>query len=96
MYTNSLGPIFKPIARTQRHPQYSDTELKPFFDEVGRGYCFNQSADRSGLDRKTLWNTLYSDDETLGYALDLSMHAGALIKAGALPIPDRHDGLYSP
>jgi hypothetical protein len=96
MFTNSLGPIFEPITRIQRYPQYSDTELAPFFDEVSRGYCFNESADRSGLERETLWNTLYSDDETIGYALDLSVHAGALIRAGKIPIPDRYDGLYSP
>ena len=37
---------------------------------------------------------LYSDDETFAHALDLSMVAGALIRAGDLPVPDRWDGLY--
>jgi hypothetical protein len=96
MHTNSLGPVLKPISRLQRYPQYSDTELAPFFVEVRAGYTINQAADRCKYVRRWVWNTLYSDDETIGYTLDLSIYAGALIRAGKIPIPDRYDGLYSP
>ena len=46
------------------------------------------------MDGQTMLNTLYSDDETIGYAIDLSMVAGALIRRGDLPVPARWDGLY--
>jgi len=46
------------------------------------------------MDWQTMENTLYGDDETLGYAIDLSMVAGAKIRSGDIDVPDRHDGLY--
>ena len=46
------------------------------------------------MDWQTMLNTLYSDDETLGYAIDLSMVAGARIRKGELAVPARWDGLY--
>ena len=46
------------------------------------------------MDWYTVHNTIYGDDETMAHALDLSMVAGALIRAGQLPIPDRRDKLY--
>lgn len=58
------------------------------------GYCFEQSAKRCYLVWDWVRNTIYSDDETMGWALELSMQAGALIRAGKLPVPDRWDGLY--
>ena len=82
------------VVRTQFYPQYSDDELKPFFKEVSAGYCFKQATERAGMDWQTMHNTLYGDDDTIGYALDLSMVAGANIRAGKLPVPDRHDKLY--
>jgi hypothetical protein len=85
-----------PVRRFQRYPQYSDTELEPFFAEVYAGYCFNQAADRCLYERRFVWNTIYSDDEVMEHALNLSMAAGALIRSGKMPIPDRYDGLYSP
>ena len=85
----------KRVERTQRQPQYTDEELKPFFEEVSKGYCFKQATEKAGLDWEVMHNTLYSDDETIGYALDLSMVAGALIRTGKQKPPtDRHDGLY--
>lgn len=82
------------VKRTQRYPQYTDAELAPFFEQVSAGYCFEQATKRAGLDWQRVENCLYSDDETMAYALDLSMVAGALIRAGKLPVPDRWDGLY--
>jgi len=46
------------------------------------------------MDGQTMLNTLYSDDETIGYAIDLSMVAGARIRKGELAVPARWDGLY--
>ena len=89
-----FGGTTQKIKRTQRWPLYSDDELKPFFKEVSAGYCFEQATERAGMDWQTMHNTLYSDDETIGYAIDLSMVAGALIRRGDLPVPDRWDGLY--
>ncbi len=43
---------------------------------------------------KWVLNTIYSDDETYEHLLNLSMVAGALIRNGELPIPDRWDRLY--
>ena len=84
------------VVRTQRHPQYSDDEMKPFFAEIAKGYCVNQSADRCEYPRKWVWNTIYSDDDTAGYVLDLSMEAGGKIRAGLMaPPPDRYDGLWN-
>ena len=82
------------VKRTQRYPQYTDAELAKFFAEVSMGYCFEQAAERAGMDWQTMHNTLYGDDETMAHALDLSMVAGALIRRGDLPVPDRWDGLY--
>jgi len=89
-----FGASLHKIQRTQRFPTYSDEELKPFFAEVSKGYCFNQAADRCLYVREWIWNTIYSDDDVGGYALDLSMVAGELIRRGDLPVPDRYDGLY--
>jgi hypothetical protein len=84
-----------PIKRTQRHPQYSDHELIPFFSEIEKGYCYKQAADKCLYPREWVLNTLYSDDDTMGHMLDLSMAAGELIRTGLLPAPsDRYDGLY--
>jgi hypothetical protein len=84
-----------PIKRLQRYPQYSDEELIPWFAEVAKGYPFDQAAERCGYDTVTIMNTVYSDDDTYDHALMLSINAGAKIRAGELPIPDRHDGLYA-
>ncbi len=46
------------------------------------------------MDWYTVHNTIYGDDETMAHALDLSMVAGAKIRAGELPVPDRLDWLY--
>lgn len=84
-----------PIKRTQRYPQYSDHELIPFFEYISQGYCYKQAADKCLYPPEWIMNTLYSDDDTYGYMLDLSMAAGARIRAGAQkPPPDRHDRLY--
>ena len=88
------GKCHWPVKRTQREPQYSDEEIKIFFAEVLKGYCFKQATENAGMDWQTMENTLYSDDETLVYAIDLSMVAGAKIRMGELPVPDRWDGLY--
>ena len=92
------NPIFGrtnfPIKRTQRYPQYSDDEMRQFFAEIAKGYCVNQSADHCGYDRETVRNTLYSDDEIYAHVLDLSMVAGARIRAGELQAPARYDKLY--
>jgi hypothetical protein len=82
------------IQRLQRHPQYSDEELKPWFAEVAKGYPFDQAAERCGYVVEWIMNNVYSDDEVFDHALTLSINAGARIRAGELPIPDRHDGLY--
>ena len=83
------------IQRTQRYPQYSDHELEPWFGYVAQGYCFNQAADKCLYPRKWIWNTIYSDDDVAHYALDLSMAAGARIRAREQKPPaDRYDGLW--
>lgn len=85
-----------PIQRTQRYPQYSDHELIPFFAEIAKGYPVDQAADRCLYPRKWIMNTLYSDDDTYCYVIDLSMVAGAMIRSGQMPAPaDRYDGLYN-
>jgi len=95
---DSTGHIFSqarfPIQRTQRYPQYSDEELAPWFAEIAAGYCFEQAAERCKLVWEWVQNTFYSDDEVYAHGLELSMVAGALIRAGKLPVPDRHDKLY--
>jgi hypothetical protein len=84
-----------PIQRTPRHPKYSDHELIPFFDYMAQGYCYKQSADKCLYPQDWVRNTFYSDDETFGYMLDLSMEAGAKIRRGLMaPPPDRYDGLW--
>lgn len=83
------------IERLQRQPQYSDEELAPWFAEVAKGYPFDQAAERCGYVVEWIMNTVYSDDEVCDHALGLSIEAGAKIRAGELPIPDRHDGLYA-
>jgi hypothetical protein len=89
------GPSRQKIERTQRHPQYSDHELIPFFAEISAGYCVLQAAHRCLYPHEWVMNTLYSDDGTYGHVLDLSMTAGALIRQGEQkPPPDRWDGLY--
>jgi hypothetical protein len=89
-----LSPARFPIKRTQRYPQYSDHELAPWFAEIAKGFCFEQAAERCKLVWPWVQNTFYSDDEVMAHGLELSMVAGALIRAGKLPIPARHDGLY--
>lgn len=97
-FSEATGSMLAPprgrVQRVQRYPQYSDDELKPWFAEVAKGYCFWQAAERCGYDRQTILNTIYSDDEVFDHGLSLSMWAGAKIRAGELPVPDRHDGLY--
>ena len=84
-----------PVKRTQRYPQYSDHELTPFFEEISKGYCYKQSSDNCLYPSDCILNILYSDDETFGYMLDLSMVAGARIRSGEQAPPvDRYDGLY--
>ena len=65
-----------------------------FFGYISDGYAINQAADLCLYPRKWVWNTLYSDDDTLAHVLDLSMQAGALIRMGVIPVPDRYDRLY--
>lgn len=91
---NVLGPAEWPVERTQRLPQYSDHELIPWFDEVSAGYDFEQAAERCKLVPKWVENSVYSDDEVYAHALDLSLVASAKIRAGEIPVPDRHDNLY--
>lgn len=88
------GKSSRRVERTQRYPQYTDEELKPFFTQVSKGFCFEQATEKAGMDWTTMRNTLYGDDETIGYALDLSMVAGARIRDGEMAVPDRYDGLY--
>ena len=83
------------IERTQRFPIYSDEELKPWFAEIAAGYCYKQAADRCLYVREWILNTMYSDDDVSGYMLDLSMQAGARIRAGEQEPPNRYDGLYN-
>ena len=89
-----LSPPRGRIERVQRHPQYSDEELKPWFAEVAKGYCFWQAAERCGYDRGTILNTIYSDDEVFDHGLSLSMWAAAKIRMGEMGVPDRWDGLF--
>jgi len=86
----------KNVKRIQRHPQYSDEEMMPFFEEISKGYCYKQSADHCLYPREWVLNTLYSDDDVIGHMLELSMVAGALIRAGEQEPPlDRYDKLYN-
>jgi hypothetical protein len=89
-----LGPCQTAVKRTQVFPKYRKQELNFFMLEVQAGYCFKQSAHRAGLEWVWVRNSLYSDDYKMDYALELSMMAGALIRRGDLPVPDRWDGLY--
>lgn len=83
------------IVREQRYPQCTDDEMTKVFESISLGYCWEQAAARVGLCTVTLDNTLCSDDLTLGRLIDLSMIAGANIRAGTQPPPhDRWDGLY--
>ncbi len=89
-----FGSVKFPIPRLQRHPQYTDEELAPWFAEIAAGYCFEQAAERCKLVWEWVQNSFYSDDEVYAHGLELSMVAGALIRDGKLPVPDRHDKLY--
>lgn len=83
------------VKRLLRFPRYSDEEMMPFFDEIAKGYCYKQAADRCLYPREWVLNTIYSDDEVFDHMLSLSMQAGARIRAGLQPAPpDRYDGLY--
>jgi len=85
-----------PVKRIQRYPQYSDDEMIPFFEEISKGYCYKQAADHCLYPREWVMNTLYSDDDTYGYMLDLSIIAGARIREGLQQPPlDRYDRLYN-
>jgi hypothetical protein len=88
------GIVEQKIKRVQRYPQYSDQEMEPYFIEMSAGYCCKQAAKRCGYPWEWVENTLYSDDDTLGHVLDLSMVAGEKIRNGAQDAPDRWDGLY--
>lgn len=72
---------------------YTDEELKPYFDEIAKGYCYKQSAENIGYNLDKLESTL-NDVEVRIHIVDLSMVAGAKIRIGELPVPSRHDGLY--
>ena len=82
------------VERTRRGEIYTDKELEPWFDEVAKGFSFEQASDNLGYDWKKTQNTFYGDDDVFGHALDLSMIAGAQIRMGKLEVPDRTDGLY--
>ena len=70
--------------------------MQPFLDEIEKGYCYKQAADRLGYRRAWVLNTLHSDDRLFALTIDLAMQASALIKSGALAAPaDRYDGLYN-
>lgn len=73
---------------------YTDLELEPWFAEVEAGFPFNEAAQRANLDWLKLQDTIYQDDEVMDHALKLSMVAGALIRTGQQPVPDRQDKLY--
>jgi hypothetical protein len=101
VYENSLEQLYiwpsasRHIKRTVRRPRYSDHELIPWFEYIAQGYCYKQSADKCLYPQEWILNTIYSDDEVGGHMLDLSMEAGALIRAGRLTPPtDRYDGLW--
>jgi len=89
-----LDPPVGRIQRTQRYPQYTDEELAPWFNEVAKGYAFEQAASRAMMVWQAVENTIYGDDDVFAHALNLSMVAGAKMRAGELPAPDRWDGLY--
>jgi len=72
---------------------YIDSELIIYFEEISKGYCYKQSAENIGYDLDKIERTL-NDYEVRCHLLDLSMVAGAKIRAGELAVPDRHDGLY--
>ena len=72
---------------------YTDEELIPYFEEMSKGYCYKQSAENIGFDMEKLERTM-SDLEVRIHIVDLSIAAGAKIRAGNLAVPDRHDGLY--
>jgi hypothetical protein len=79
----------------QRYPQYTDDELVPWFNEVSKGYPFEQAASRAMMHWQAVENSIYGDDDIYAHALNLSMVAGALIRRGELPAPVRWDGLYN-
>jgi hypothetical protein len=82
------------LRRIQRTPRYEDEELAGWFAELRRGYDFKEAAERALLVWDWVKNTYYSDDDLYHYAIDLCVEAGARIRAGVLPAPQRRDGLY--
>lgn len=83
------------VKRTRRREiLYTDYELIPWFVMVARGYPFEEACYRVGLDWFKLRDTFYSDDDVMHHALDLSIYAGARIREGTMPVPNREDGLY--
>ena len=78
----------------QRYPQYADEALVPWFNEVAKGYAFEQAASRAMMVWQAVENSIFGDDDIYAHALNLSMIAGAKIRAGELQVPDRWDGLY--
>ena len=83
-----------PVPRLQRYPQYTDDELVPWFNEVAKGYAFEQAASRAMMVWQAVENTIYGDDDVFAHALRLSMLAGAKIRSGEQAAPRRADGLY--
>ena len=68
--------------------------MEKYFEEVAKGYCWKQSADRAAMVREWVDNTLKSHDHLMDRLLALAIKAGAQIRAGELEAPKRHDGLY--
>lgn len=73
---------------------YPDSDLMIWFDEVAKGYPFEEACQNVGYDWPRLLKTIYSDNDVYIWALDLSMIAGAKIREGLQPAVKRHDGLY--
>jgi len=72
---------------------YTDEELELLFIEVSKGYPVDQAVVNVGCGLERLERT-FDDLEVRTHVVYLSCVAGALIRAGKLPVPNRWDSLF--
>lgn len=72
---------------------YTDDELIPFFELVGKGFCYRQSCDILEYEHKKMEWTMEDLDIRI-HIVNLSLRARKRIENGVIRVPERYDGLY--
>jgi len=68
-------------------------DREAFLREIAKGFTYLQATENLGLDRVDV-ETELDDSDFRCEVVDVAIVAGANIRAGKLPVPDRYDGLY--